>query len=487
MSRKRVLDFELTLAQSTLSKEHVFFALEDLCDQLLVAREYHSNGGAHYHCYCKLVRKSRADDFTDDVEANIMAVSEGFRESIHTSSLRNAKHWIKYCTKEDTDPLSKNMDEGEFHQSWKLHNYIRHHEQIHGMDTFIRQNPSLYNIIRKLHADYWSRKYEQEPDIWPVQPDMQVRWVLDLKRALEVGNKSVYLHGPSGVGKTTAVKWMTKHTDNVHLPCGTTTWEFGQLESTTTWAIAGDAPDAYVSTHRSAILQVCDKGLVTLNQKCAPIKTIRFKGRLIIVSNFEWTAHEDEALTRRFEIVYAGENGIQKIKEEAETIIPQEVLETIHISSDEETDEEGIRIQLYKTQETRPGYVECRNWTGERDGDEIQPGCSTGLARADRNIGPIPNKRRKNTLSSKNNNLRRRNRHNSKSNEHGMLHVEGLRRSNSGDGLRTGGNEEPIILSSDDEELDCLLQAETDAASTWMDVEWECTSQLETMDGLRNA
>jgi len=54
MSRvRRVTDFELTLAKTIFDKRYVFFALEEHCDQIVVARERHGDGTDHLHCYVR--------------------------------------------------------------------------------------------------------------------------------------------------------------------------------------------------------------------------------------------------------------------------------------------------------------------------------------------------------------------------------------------------------------------------------------------------
>lgn len=56
--KKKVVDFELTLARSTLYKEHVFYALEGFCENLVVSQERHHEDigilgppSEHFHCY----------------------------------------------------------------------------------------------------------------------------------------------------------------------------------------------------------------------------------------------------------------------------------------------------------------------------------------------------------------------------------------------------------------------------------------------------
>jgi len=156
--KKAVKDFELTLSRSTLEKAHVFMALEEFCELLVVSQEKHQDNGDglscanHFHCYLRLYEPDRIVGVREWVGINLFGDEVETYESIHISTLRNAKHWIKYITKEDPYPLTKNIDTGMFHQSWKIHKYIRDNEHINSMDPFIRQNPSLLNINNHTHA-----------------------------------------------------------------------------------------------------------------------------------------------------------------------------------------------------------------------------------------------------------------------------------------------------------------------------------------------
>jgi len=337
MARKRVRDFELTLAQSDCRKEHVFYALEDLCDQLLVAEERHEDGGRHYHCYLQWSKKAKITDIVEAVEQNVFG--DDFRQSIHVSSLRNAQHWIKYCTKEDTDPICKNMDTGRFHQAWKLYNYIRHHEEFDTDEPFIRQNPSLVNILRTMHNNYWAKKYHRRTSYRFTEffANYNIIWAYLFKDAYERG-ENIILYGRTGVGKTTVALETIGEAKTAVLQCGKTDWEFGAVTSDTKVILAGDAPGDYVMSHRSTILQLADKGRVTINVKCAPIKTIVFRGQIIIISNDKQEV--DAALERRFIWIQATEDAFQTLIQ-AKTEVPEEVPEdeTIYISSEDEEEE----------------------------------------------------------------------------------------------------------------------------------------------------
>lgn len=337
--KKAVKHFELTLARSSLSKAHVFSALEEFCQSICVSEETHTEEGLHssqhFHCYLFLHEPSRIVDLRGIVGINLYGDEMETWESIHLSTLRNPKHWLKYITKEDPYPMYSGLDSGMFHQAWKIHNFVRNNEVFDTMHPFLRQNPSLINILRKTHAEFWTKKtliqHAQAVTRRPVWPAYDVDWVHRATMALSQ-RKHVYLYGPTGVGKSVLLTHYALALSAVWLPCAGSAWEFGDVENNTRLAIAGDAPSGYFDSHRSIILRLCDRDPVSVNVKCGAFKSVVFSGSLVIISNFP--PPSDPAFLRRFEVIFAEENGFVSSKEEV-IEIPSSPSDTeVWISSD---------------------------------------------------------------------------------------------------------------------------------------------------------
>jgi len=334
-SRKASVHFELTLAQSDLDKEHVFFAVEGYCDSTIVAEERHADGGKHFHCYLGLREASTITELRPIMEKSLWGTSNG--SSLHLSTIRNKAHWVKYVTKEDVRPLHKGVDSNQFHQAWRIHDYVANNEEFDPMSPLLRQNPALTNIIEKAHAHYWRKRYESERVNRDLYVDHTVGWVRDALKILADG-KHLYLWGLTGAGKTTLMNQLRGVT---HLPCGMTGFEFSSVSSSSAYILAGDAPQGYIKQHRATLLQLCDRGQVSINVKCGPIRQVFFRGQVIIVSNYKWETEcdWDLALNRRFHAVYAAENAVHsttdnRIKIEIPADVPPE--EVIDISSEED-------------------------------------------------------------------------------------------------------------------------------------------------------
>jgi len=117
--------------------------------------------------------------------------------------------------------------------------------------------------------------------------------------------------GPTGKGKTVCVENAVKDRRTVtRVPCGKTDWEFGGVIDCDDVILASDVSSDYMLVHRQSLLQLADRRLCTLNVKCGPIKAVAFMGQIIIVSNYQFP--EDEALKRRFQVIYADVHAVQK-------------------------------------------------------------------------------------------------------------------------------------------------------------------------------
>lgn len=342
---KRVKDFELTLSQSSLCKAHVWSALEEFCSALVVAEEVHEDGGRHFHVYMSLHEPARITELSETVRSNLYLDEE--QESVHISTLRNTKHWIKYITKEDTDPLHKGVDTSGFHQSWRIFNFIRSSEVFDPLAPFVRQQPGLIKILERQHAHYWAGKYNRQflktvADC-PAQPDYKVGWVSTVDLLVRRGI-SVYLWGISGCGKTVLGNTLLANLGGISLPCGNTVWEFGEITSQTNLAVAADVGEDYLKHHRQTILRLLDHSMCVVNVKCGGMKTVYYKGSLLVCSNYPFP-EGDAALSRRFAVVECnGHNGVRfplpeiiQVKEE----VPED--ETIEIPSSDSEEERMVR------------------------------------------------------------------------------------------------------------------------------------------------
>lgn len=235
--------------------------------------------------------------------------------------------------------MYKNMDTGTFHQSWKIHEFVRSNREFDQMHPFCRQNPSLINILRRTHADYWNKDTLRQHSLAvthrPVKPAYHVAWVQRVCAALGL-RRHVYLHGPTGIGKSVLLTHYALTQRTVWLPCAASAWEFGDLDNNSTLAIAGDAPANYFDSHRSTILRLCDRDPVSINVKCGSFKSVVFKGSLVIISNFGPPL--DPAFARRFEVIEADCDGFlsEKLEEEIEIPSSPSCSSPIFISSSED-------------------------------------------------------------------------------------------------------------------------------------------------------
>lgn len=344
MARKRVCDYELTLARSSMDKKYIFYALSDITNGLIVSLEYHSDRSVHYHCYLELNEKMLIcelrdviielliESLEDDVEegggevvdpniprsqwgAEAAAERATNLPSIHLSALRNKRCWITYITKEDEEPLYKNVNVSGFHFNFKMRNYVKNNEIFNPLDTFVLTYVNYTNIIQRAHAYYWSNQalIEYANEELYVVPLCTVKWVADAMFAFEK-LANIFVHGSTGIGKSVLAKFLSrkfKPTDVVYLPCRDSGFEFSSINKDTRLVIAEDVGVKWLEQHRQQLLIGLDKGVLAINVKCSSILQVRIKAQFIILSNFPPVA--DPALYRRLTVIEALEDGFQKV------------------------------------------------------------------------------------------------------------------------------------------------------------------------------
>lgn len=94
----QVGDVSKQLVYDTLiSKTHGSGTSIITVDKLLVGQEEHEDGGIHFHVYIRFSKKPdiRSSDFFDVAE-----------QHPNIQGCRSVKDWVKYCTKEDKEPLA---------------------------------------------------------------------------------------------------------------------------------------------------------------------------------------------------------------------------------------------------------------------------------------------------------------------------------------------------------------------------------------------
>lgn len=373
-SNRRCNHFELTLAQCELPRLHVFNALDDFCSRLIVAREFHDDFNYHLHCYLDTVDKLLIEELRDFVFVSVFG-GEGLH-SIHISTLKNKNHWIKYITKEDTEPVYKGVDVSLFHFAYRSHHFIKTNRTFNYEHAFIRQHPNYQRIIKERHTEFWSNHsaFAYDPITMSVIPDLDVPWVSEalswimgrfivakpvleldkigeavenhrnpnyrdngikfkisrqkalwammdmeydcnfLSNGLQYAN--LFIWGDTGVGKSVLAKWVSHHLDIcevVWLPCGHTDFEFSQVGEQTKLIVAEDVDADWLKKHRQKVLTLADQGCVSINVKCGPIKNFISQASFIVCSNYEPVI--DEALARRFNIIEARQNGVKEVSQ----------------------------------------------------------------------------------------------------------------------------------------------------------------------------
>lgn len=210
----------LTYPQATCTKDALFSFLTSITGvvKALVAEETHADGGIHYHCYLGFraspricIRDPNHFDFQLN-HPNIQAV-------------RNVKDWIKYCTKEDLNPLANfSYTPDEVFKTILL----ECEKGLHPTQVFRNAVTADPKLIKNGSSIIASIQYLSTKSVAPSEPRFNYStfvlpfefslhmeaWrsrILSMPRGDRTFLKSLWFVGPSMTGKTSLARSLGTH------------------------------------------------------------------------------------------------------------------------------------------------------------------------------------------------------------------------------------------------------------------------------------
>lgn len=225
-----ITQFAVTLAGCSISKESleeaISLAWPDVLLSYVIAAEHHHDGSTHLHCWLSFKEDDETDesgiqprDF-DSVVANLEEIA-----FIHPNvqACKSRKSWLKYITKEDCEPLFKNVSPSEFSMFFKINHAAKLNDHS-WFNPLAVEHMNIGNVLQKT----WE---ERRRSFITVRECMRIDYPLTKvlgehawqRRACEVINsyvdspafkqRHVYLFGPPNCGKTTFVMELLGYMD----------------------------------------------------------------------------------------------------------------------------------------------------------------------------------------------------------------------------------------------------------------------------------
>lgn len=213
----------LTYPQCTLDKETVYNFLLGLknIERVLVAEEPHQDAGVHFHCYLRY----RATPRTNITNPRHFDIHE-FHPNVQ--ACRNVEDWILYCLKEDPNPL---MNFSITNKADVLKQVIQDCEiglfnndeifakAVTDEPSLLIHGPSLMGSIQILNKRSKVTIHEPRYDLNSFTLDLNslcilFTWaanIIIMERGQRQGSVSLWLIGPSMVGKTALARSLGPH------------------------------------------------------------------------------------------------------------------------------------------------------------------------------------------------------------------------------------------------------------------------------------
>ena len=275
--------FAVTAPYTDVSKQFVFDALNEFCIKLCVSEEKHYNGMSHHHLYLKTIEALTTEEvkriigmvydtnnFADDLDADDEDLEEDEQQfarelaaehGLHVTKVRSERNYLKYITKEDHNPLLKNINHKMLSFYFRAIEWASNTLEYKEADPFILAHPQFYNLLKHVHACVHASKKQQanrqlmryqEPPRQPIVTDQiiaatstasvvaaaettaiataaatetatngstylpwnqqVIEWWNDwIDNGFRPKKKQLYLWGPSNTGKSYLVKNLLRH------------------------------------------------------------------------------------------------------------------------------------------------------------------------------------------------------------------------------------------------------------------------------------
>lgn len=201
--RINAINFALTYPQANgLSKHQLFEGLLSLQPvYLLCAVENHANTGIHYHAYFKAPKKLDVrDERYFDVDGNHPNIQ----------GCRDTKAWITYIRKEDKEPL----EHGKITTKRGWAEALSMGSEAEFVAEVQNISPRDFVLANERVLSFAKRRYSETPEYIPrfteftPTTNMQ-RW--ELQRLDKDRPKSLFIKGPSRLGKTAYARSIGRH------------------------------------------------------------------------------------------------------------------------------------------------------------------------------------------------------------------------------------------------------------------------------------
>lgn len=218
----RAKNVALTYPQCDMDKRACYDALRLLCGDnlvgLIVAAERHADGNPHLHCYLRFLETfSTRDPRHFDLDGH----------HPNAQSCRSPRAWIRYCFKEDPEPLYFGVETpAEGGSGQRLSDVIaRRLESGETMAQVCQTNPGFLLLNMRKALEFQSfvarESLRREKSDWslvsrvsPGNDDCRpvAEWLSgNLRKERPLRSKQLWLYSPPGAGKTTMVMELEKY------------------------------------------------------------------------------------------------------------------------------------------------------------------------------------------------------------------------------------------------------------------------------------
>ena len=157
--------YEFKIDFSGGNKELIKKIFEDLePERYLIAEERGMGTFVHMHCYLKSKTRWLLENLQQVIRTHLEPDHESHKIYLmNVETCRSAKKWVKYITKEDTEPIMMDVDQDWVHDNLSMYQYITTHRTINPFDNGVKKHQTSFKKRRleEWHSAYWETKMKK--------------------------------------------------------------------------------------------------------------------------------------------------------------------------------------------------------------------------------------------------------------------------------------------------------------------------------------
>lgn len=283
--------FFLTVPKCELSKDHVFSSFEDIFEELCVSQELHCDGTHHLHVFFKTSKPMFYNEVQDLLDV-CFKVDEDNSYHYNLQNCKSRRNTLKYITKEDSDPRTKNISKHELSFYVQAIKWIDSCEMFDHCDPFVASHPQYYRYLEEMFNSRKAQTTKVELDVMGGCQEQKSFWALEvchwwndwMLEGWKHKKAQLFLHGPSNTGKSQLIRDLVGDGIHIYQPSPNSNFAWEDFDHRIHKVVVMEEFDSKLF-NMSEWKQIVEGSTTKVNVKGKKGKYIKVQCPIIMISN----------------------------------------------------------------------------------------------------------------------------------------------------------------------------------------------------------